>query len=292
VQSNYPYDPQHRKTEPHAQNGPTEPTPPAPLGLRDRVRSSFAGRGRVVALAAVGLLGLGIAGGAAATLGNDRSETLDTIAVADQQARADAVSRADRSVRSPLTVPTVNPTTANATPKASLKLAPPKAVAKPPATKKAAPKVAPKAAPKKAAPAGPVISKAGWTSPMPGSDVTSCFGMRWGVPHQGIDFAMAENTPELAAAAGTVFAAGWNYTGYGLSVVIDHGNGIFTHYAHMNRAAVEVGQTVKAGQVIGYEGSTGDSTGPHLHFEVHQGMWNQIDPAPFLKAKGVPIVGC
>ncbi|GIF48347.1 murein DD-endopeptidase MepM/ murein hydrolase activator NlpD [Asanoa ferruginea] len=289
MQSNYPYDPQHREPESQAQDAFTEPTPRSPLGLRDRVLSSFAGRGRVVALAAVGLLSLGIAGGAIATVGNDKSETPDTIAVADQQARVDALSRADRSARSPLAVPTVNPTTASATPKASLKLAPPKAVAKPPAVKKVAPKATKKAAPKKA---GPVISNAGWTSPMPGSDVTSCFGIRWGVPHQGIDFAMPENTPELAAAAGTVFAAGWNYTGYGLSVVIDHGDGIFTHYAHMNAAAVEVGQTVKAGQVIGYEGSTGDSTGPHLHFEVHQGMWNQIDPAPFLKAKGVPIVGC
>ncbi|MEV4618761.1 peptidoglycan DD-metalloendopeptidase family protein [Asanoa sp. NPDC049573] len=289
MQSNYPYG-QHREPENSAQDGHTEQTPPSPLGLRDRVRLGFAGRGRVVALAAVGLLGLGIAGGAVATLGNDES-TPDTIAVADQQARADAASRADRAVRSPLAVPTVSPTTASATPKASLELAtPPKAVVKPPATKK----VAPKTTPKKVAPkAGPVVSKAGWTSPMPGSEVTSCFGIRWGVPHQGIDFAMPENTPELAAAAGTVFAAGWNYTGYGISVVIDHGNGIYTHYAHMNRTAVEVGQTVKAGQVIGYEGSTGDSTGPHLHFEVHQGaMWNQIDPAPFLKAKGVPIVGC
>ncbi|WP_239090449.1 M23 family metallopeptidase [Asanoa iriomotensis] len=256
--------------------------------MRDRVRSSLVGRGRVVALAAVGLLGLGIAGGAVATLGDD-STSPTTIAVADQQARIDAASRADRALRSPVAIPTVNPTTAAATPTATEK-------AETKSTKKAAPatkKATPKATTAKPKAAGPVISKAGWTSPMPGSEITSCFGMRWGVPHQGIDFAMPENTPERAAAAGTVIAAGWAYTGYGISVVIDHGDGYFTHYAHQNRTAVEVGQQVKAGQIIGYEGSTGDSTGPHLHFEVHQGaMWNQIDPAPFLKAKGVPINGC
>ncbi|MEV4533666.1 M23 family metallopeptidase [Asanoa sp. NPDC049518] len=286
MQSNYPYD-QQPEQEFHAQNGPVEPTPPAPLGVRDRVRSSLAGRGRVAALAAVGLLGLGIAGGAVATLGNDDSTSPTTIAVADQQARIDAASRADRALRSPVAVPTVSPTTEAATPKAEAK-DPKSDKKKATATKKAAPKAAAK--PK---PSGPTISKAGWTSPMPGSEITSCFGMRWGVPHQGIDFAMPENTPERAAAAGTVIAAGWAYTGYGISVVIDHGDGYFTHYAHQNRTAVEVGQKVKAGQIIGYEGSTGDSTGPHLHFEVHQGaMWNQIDPAPFLKEKGVPIVGC
>ncbi|GAA1872216.1 hypothetical protein GCM10009687_45140 [Asanoa iriomotensis] len=284
---NYPYD-QQPEQEFHAQDSEIEQAPQGPLGIRDRVRSSLVGRGRVVALAAVGLLGLGIAGGAVATLGDD-STSPTTIAVADQQARIDAASRADRALRSPVAIPTVNPTTAAATPTATEK-------AETKSTKKAAPatkKATPKATTAKPKAAGPVISKAGWTSPMPGSEITSCFGMRWGVPHQGIDFAMPENTPERAAAAGTVIAAGWAYTGYGISVVIDHGDGYFTHYAHQNRTAVEVGQQVKAGQIIGYEGSTGDSTGPHLHFEVHQGaMWNQIDPAPFLKAKGVPINGC
>jgi murein DD-endopeptidase MepM/ murein hydrolase activator NlpD len=127
---------------------------------------------------------------------------------------------------------------------------------------------------------------------MPGAEITSCYGMRWGLLHAGIDFALPENTPIHAIGAGTVFAAGWTYAGYGISVVIDHGNGYFTHYAHMNNTAVSVGQTVSPGQVIGYEGSTGDSTGPHLHFEVHEGMWHQIDPAPWLRAHGIAITGC
>lgn len=282
-----PYD-QQPETEFHAQNGPVEPAPAAPLGFRDRVRSSLAGRGRLLALAAVGVIGLGIAGGAAATLSDGGPSSPTTVAVADQQARADAASRADRAARSPEVVvapttsptPSATPTATKAAPKAA-----PKAVQKPPAVKKVAPKAA-------TTPATPKKAASGWTTPMPGAQVTSCFGMRWGVPHQGIDFAMPENTPEHAAAGGTVTAAGWAFTGYGISVVIDHGNGLFTHYAHMNKTAVEVGQKVKAGDVIGYEGSTGDSTGPHLHFEVHQGMWNQIDPAPFLKAKGVAVDGC
>ncbi|NUT35530.1 MAG: M23 family metallopeptidase [Hamadaea sp.] len=122
---------------------------------------------------------------------------------------------------------------------------------------------------------------------MSGASVTSCYGQRWGVLHAGIDFAAAENTPIKAVAAGTVVNAGWAFSGYGISVVVDHGNGYLTHYAHMNKTAVSVGQKVKAGTVLGYEGSTGDSTGPHLHFEVHQGMWNQINPAGWLKARGL-----
>jgi murein DD-endopeptidase MepM/ murein hydrolase activator NlpD len=115
--------------------------------------------------------------------------------------------------------------------------------------------------------------------------------MRWGVLHAGIDLAEPAGTPIHAAGAGTVVTAGWAYSGYGISVVIDHGNGVLTHYAHQSSTAVKVGQRVTAGQTIGYEGSTGDSTGPHLHFEVHLGLWNQVDPAPWMRARGVDL-GC
>jgi murein DD-endopeptidase MepM/ murein hydrolase activator NlpD len=126
---------------------------------------------------------------------------------------------------------------------------------------------------------------------MPGAETTSCWGQRWGVLHAGIDLAQPAGTKIHAAGAGTVVAAGWVYAGYGISVVIDHGNGFLTHYAHQSRTTVQVGERVSAGQVIGYEGSTGDSTGPHLHFEVHKGLWNQIDPAPWMRARGVNL-GC
>ena len=78
--------------------------------------------------------------------------------------------------------------------------------------------------------------------------------------------------------------------GYGNSVLIDHGNGYLTHYGHQSRARGPRGRAGRRRPGIGYEGSTGDSTGPHLHFEVHQGsMWNQIDPAPFLRARGIDV---
>ncbi|SDZ08737.1 Peptidase family M23 [Micromonospora pattaloongensis] len=138
--------------------------------------------------------------------------------------------------------------------------------------------------------AAPPELKPEWVSPMPGARTTSCFGQRWGVLHAGIDLAMAEDTPIHAAGAGTVKAAGPLYSGYGNSVVIDHGGDVLTHYAHMNKTAVAKGQQVAPGDVIGYEGATGDSTGPHLHFEVHLGaLWKQVDPQPWMKARGVDL---
>jgi murein DD-endopeptidase MepM/ murein hydrolase activator NlpD len=122
--------------------------------------------------------------------------------------------------------------------------------------------------------------------------VTSCYGMRWGKLHAGVDLALATGTPEHAAGAGTVISAGWAYSGYGISVMIDHGNGIYTHYAHESQTIVHVGQHVSAGQVVGYEGATGDVTGPHLHFEVHVGLWHQIEPTAWMRAHGVIINGC
>jgi murein DD-endopeptidase MepM/ murein hydrolase activator NlpD len=128
-------------------------------------------------------------------------------------------------------------------------------------------------------------------NPLPGGETTSCYGPRWGVLHAGIDLAAPAGTPVRAAGAGRVVSAGWAYAGYGISVVVDHGNGYLTHYAHLSAATVHVGQRVAAGQQVGREGSTGDSTGPHLHFEVHKGMWRQVDPAPWLRARGVRV-GC
>ena len=249
--------------------------------ISHRVRSKLAGRAPIVAAATIGLLGLGLAGvSAVVSDGGPSTTTTAATASVDEQARAQSADRADRSERS-----------AAATPPAA---AAPQAAAKPkaaPATK-AAP--APKATTKKAAPkpkATVAKKAASWVSPMPGAENTSCFGQRWGVLHAGLDLAEPENTPIHAAGGGTVTAAGWAFTGYGISVVIDHGNGWFTHYAHQNKTAVSVGDKVKPGQVIGYEGSTGDSTGPHLHFEVHKGMWNQVDPGPWMRARGVDI-GC
>lgn len=99
--------------------------------------------------------------------------------------------------------------------------------------------------------------------------------------HTGLDFALPLRTPIGAASAGRVVAAGWDTTGFGNRVVIDHGNGVETLYGHLTSVAVTPGQTVQAGQQIGLSGSTGNSSGPHLHFGVEQnGQW--VDPAPYL----------
>jgi len=86
-------------------------------------------------------------------------------------------------------------------------------------------------------------------------------------PHEGIDITAAYGTQIIAPASGQVVKVGWE-NGYGLMVVLDHGYGLETKYAHMSRTAVNVGQSVKRGTLLGYVGSTGLSTGPHLHYEV------------------------
>ena len=109
--------------------------------------------------------------------------------------------------------------------------------------------------------------------PLPGHTYISChfgevdaFG---NAGHRGTDIPAPEGTPILAAHSGTVLVSGWNDS-YGNQVLLDNGAGLSTRYAHMTASAVTAGETVTAGQVIGYVGSTGDSTGNHLHFEVMQ----------------------
>jgi murein DD-endopeptidase MepM/ murein hydrolase activator NlpD len=109
-------------------------------------------------------------------------------------------------------------------------------------------------------------SASGYVWPVLGP-VTSPFGWRWGRMHEGIDIGAPSGTPIRAAAAGTVIYAGW-LGGYGNLTVIDHGGGVATAYGHQSSLAAGNGAFVAQGQVIGYVGSTGHSTGPHLHFEV------------------------
>jgi murein DD-endopeptidase MepM/ murein hydrolase activator NlpD len=118
--------------------------------------------------------------------------------------------------------------------------------------------------------------------------ITSGYGYRsspWPEFHKGVDLAADYGTPVHAAAAGTVVSAGWDPGGFGIKVDIDHGNGYHTWYAHLSRAAVTGGERITKGQPIAFVGSTGESTGPHLHYQLmHDG--NPIDPEPFLN--GVP----
>jgi murein DD-endopeptidase MepM/ murein hydrolase activator NlpD len=110
--------------------------------------------------------------------------------------------------------------------------------------------------------------------------LTSGFGYRWGRLHAGIDIAAPTGTPIHAAKAGRVIYAGW-MNGYGNVVVIDHGGGFSTLYGHQSRLGSNKGQSVAQGQLIGYVGSTGHSTGPHCHFETRFGG-KPRNPRPYL----------
>jgi peptidoglycan hydrolase-like protein with peptidoglycan-binding domain len=107
------------------------------------------------------------------------------------------------------------------------------------------------------------------------------FGWRWGRMHTGIDFPAPSGAPVGAAGRGVVRFAGWNTGGYGYLVVIGHRLGFESWYAHLSRVVASPGQAVVGGTRIGYVGSTGHSTGPHLHFEVRLNG-TPIDPLPRL----------
>ncbi|MDS1135112.1 M23 family metallopeptidase [Nitratireductor indicus] len=125
-------------------------------------------------------------------------------------------------------------------------------------------------------------------NPAPGAQVSSTFGTRrdpfLGRPayHSGIDFRAQRGTNVHATGAGKVVKAGWN-GGYGRMVEIDHGNGLTSRYAHMSKIEVKEGQTVTTGTVVGEVGSSGRSTGPHLHYEVRR-SGNAVNPTRFLAA--------
>lgn len=110
--------------------------------------------------------------------------------------------------------------------------------------------------------------------------VSSEFGRRWGRQHRGIDIANSKGTGIYAACSGTVTFAGWKNS-YGYVIVINHGNGYETWYAHNSSLAVSAGDSVKQGQYIAAMGSTGNSTGPHCHFEIHQNG-SIINPRKYL----------
>ena len=126
--------------------------------------------------------------------------------------------------------------------------------------------------------------------PVAGARLTSTFGARWGTLHAGIDLAAPMRTPEMAAMDGVVLEAG-PASGFGLAVYIQHENGDVTVYGHMDEILVQAGQVVHAGDTIALLGNRGQSTGPHLHFEVHVGGINgqKIDPLPWLRERGIAI---
>jgi murein DD-endopeptidase MepM/ murein hydrolase activator NlpD len=117
--------------------------------------------------------------------------------------------------------------------------------------------------------------------PTVGGYISSEQGQRWGRFHKGIDIARPSNRTIKAADNGKVVSAGYD-GGYGNKIVIDHQNGLRTVYAHLDSIGVSVGQTVSQGSAIGVMGSTGNSTGVHLHFEVYKNGALQ-NPSNYLK---------
>ena len=126
----------------------------------------------------------------------------------------------------------------------------------------------------------PVTTPTGWPT---NGFISSGYGLRWNGAefHQGIDIAAEMGTPIVATADGVVTIAGWNAGGYGNMVDIDHGSGVSTRYGHASAVVVTPGQRVRRGQIIAYVGSTGHSTGPHLHYEVRL-SGQPVNPTSYL----------
>jgi murein DD-endopeptidase MepM/ murein hydrolase activator NlpD len=142
-----------------------------------------------------------------------------------------------------------------------------------------------------AAPVSAVTATRGAVAPTTGR-VTSCYGMRGGTLHAGVDLAAPIGTPIYAPEGGTVVLAG-AASGFGLAVALRHADGTVTLYGHVNQFFVTVGQVVTTGQQIAEVGNRGQSTGPHLHLEVHSGglYVNRVNPVPWLTARGISLGG-
>ena len=135
------------------------------------------------------------------------------------------------------------------------------------------------------------ISSSGWMWPVPTSSsyISSVYGWRRDPIsgeskfHYGIDIAAPQNSKIVAPLDGTVVYTKYSNTGYGIHMLVNHNNGYYTLYGHCNSLAVSAGQSVKQGQVIAYVGTTGYSTGYHLHFEVRDGNGNKLNPSNFVR---------
>jgi murein DD-endopeptidase MepM/ murein hydrolase activator NlpD len=138
-----------------------------------------------------------------------------------------------------------------------------------------------------------LLSAAGGAVAPTAGRVTSCYGSRWGTLHAGVDIAAPIGTPVFTPEGGIVLDAG-PASGFGLAVYVQHGDGTVTLYGHVNQFFVTPGQVVVAGQQIAEVGNRGQSTGPHLHFEVHTGglYANRVNPTPWLSARGISLGSC
>ncbi|MDQ0792673.1 LysM peptidoglycan-binding domain-containing M23 family metallopeptidase [Streptomyces sp. B1I3] len=137
-------------------------------------------------------------------------------------------------------------------------------------------------------------NSSGYTTPVADANVTTQYraaGSSWSSGyHTGSDFQAASGTSVRSIGPGTVVSAGWSGA-YGNEIVIQHSDGMYSQYAHLSSLEVSAGQTVTGGQEIGLSGSTGNSTGPHLHFEVRTGpsYGSDVDPIAYLRSHGVSV---
>ncbi|WP_392753058.1 M23 family metallopeptidase [Streptomyces sp. LN590] len=137
-----------------------------------------------------------------------------------------------------------------------------------------------------------------WEAPVSHYKLSASFGndgSRWAHKHSGQDFAVPVGTKVEAAHSGVVVKAGPNGGGdgpaYGNAIVIKHGNGMYSQYAHLSRIDVHIGQSVEKGQKIALSGNTGNSSGPHLHFEIRNtaNYGSAVNPVAFLYKQGVTV---
>ncbi|MET7618486.1 M23 family metallopeptidase [Streptomyces sp. NPDC005408] len=237
--------------------------------INHRLRPSvLRNRGAVVAagLGAVMVVGAG-AGVASATAGKAAAATPATAVAAQANVQAKAAAAAKAAAN------------AKAVKAAAVKAAAVKAAAAKAAKAKAAKKV-------------------GWVKPVTHYTLSASFnqgGAMWSHKHSGQDFAVPVGTLVKATHGGVVVKAGPNGGGdgpaYGNAIVIKHANGTYSQYAHLSQINVHVGQNLKTGQAIARSGNTGNSSGPHLHFEIRTtpNYGSAVNPMAFLRAEGVSV---
>jgi len=126
-----------------------------------------------------------------------------------------------------------------------------------------------------------------WVSPVSGYQLTSGFGWRWGRIHPAQDLACPTGSSVRALSSGTVIFAGWSNEGYGYMVKIRYWDGTVSWMAHNSRLLVSIGEQVSPGQRVAYSGSTGNSTGPHVHLEIHPDGGAAVAPRTWLAKRGV-----
>jgi murein DD-endopeptidase MepM/ murein hydrolase activator NlpD len=242
---------------------PAPPPPPA----TGRHRTKGASRSRYTAVATTALLGAGVV-----ALATGSALPTHGVAAADAAARFDpALGRADVSDQIRHLQLAVRPATVAASrPTATRRATAARASRATARTRRATVRIAPPR----------------WVRPGTGH-LSSCFCARWGVMHEGIDLAAPWGSPIYAAGAGRVMRAGPS-NGFGNLIVIRHADGSETWYGHEEAILVSVGQQVRAGQRIARVGSLGESTGPHLHFQVMIDG-HAVDPIPWLAARGVHV---